>query len=177
MDRSHLPTLLRRLSDAYRELDKYDDAAAILDDIAATSSDDLELCAVNERLLELSFDTEDHGAALHAARGLAATAHRAGDPRCTLIADRRLGDTAWSWQAQHIGDDEMWGLALAVVTTPERKAVELRDRAYLLWELAVRAHTATAWFTTAAAFDAAFVATQDPRLSAGADLARSNARH
>ncbi|HEX7702140.1 MAG TPA: hypothetical protein VF403_15490 [Kofleriaceae bacterium] len=182
IDPAHLPTLLRMVSDAYRRLGKYDDATAILDEILATSGDNYELCAVHERAFELAIELDDHVKISNAARSLVEAAHRANDPRCTILADQRIGETAWNWQFQLVGktavlqDDEMWRYALAIVTTPERKAVELRDHAYLSWELAVRTHTATAWFSAATAFDAGFVATQDQTLSAGAELARSNAR-
>ena len=182
IDRGHLPTVLRLVSDAYRRLGNYDDATAILDEILATSGDDYELCAVHERAFELAVELDDHVVISNAARALVEAAHRANDSRCTSLADQRIGETAWNWQFQLVSktavqqDDEMWRYALAIVTTPERKAVELRDHAYLLWELALRTHTATAWFSAATALDAAFLATQDQTLSAGAELARSNAR-
>jgi tetratricopeptide (TPR) repeat protein len=182
IDPAHLPTLLRLLSDQYRRLGKYDDATAILDEILATSSDNFELCAVHERALELAIEINVNTTILNAARSLVEAARRANDPRCSILADQRVGETAWNWQFQLVGktavlqDDEMWRYALAIVSTPERKAVELRDHAYLLWELAVRTHTATAWYSAATALDAAFLATQDQTLSAGAELARSNAR-
>ena len=182
IDPGHLPTVLRMLSDAYRRIGKYDDATVILDEILATSGDSYELCAARERAFELAIELDDHVVISNAARSLVEAVHRTSDSRCTIVADQRIGEIAWSWQSGLVGttavqqDDEMWRYALAVVTTPERKAVELRDHAYLLWELAVRTHTATAWFSAATAFDAAFLATRDQTLSAGAELARSNAR-
>jgi hypothetical protein len=182
IDPGHLPTLLRLVSDGYRRLGKYDDATAILDEILATSGDNYELCAARERAFELAIELDVHVEISNGARSLVEAAHRANDKRCSILADQRIGETAWNWQFQLVSktavqqDDEMWRYALAIVTTPERKVVELRDHAYLLWELAVRTHTATAWFSAATALDAAFVATQDQTLSAGAELARSNAR-
>ncbi len=88
---------------------------------------------------------------------------RSASPQCRRDADAELGLLAWEWQRERpwrepdlAVADTLWRLDLAVVTTPDRRAAALRDRAIIRWQIAYEARTqdphARAWTAAAEAF-------------------------
>ncbi|HEU0035519.1 MAG TPA: hypothetical protein VFQ53_33140 [Kofleriaceae bacterium] len=166
----HTVEVLRRLAADYAVLGRFGDAAAILADVierAPTCEDHVERVLLLERFAPPS----ELEAAITA---LVPIARERGDA-CSTAADALAGRIAWTWHAHPPARADaaqvsrMWDLAIELATTPERRAIALRDRAVLQGAIVRGDRRPAAWLAAAAKIQQAVAARPDD--AALADIA------
>jgi len=177
--------LLHELVRRYVALGKFRSATAVLYDLVAHETDFDLRCRDLEQLFSAQRNYEPLDHVVSDAEALVTAVAHSTSPQCRRDADAELGLLAWEWQREHpwreadlAVADALWRLDLAVVTTAERRAAALRDRAIIRWQIAREARTVDArvWTAAAEAFSAAAATSPDDReLSAASAAARVNA--
>ena len=155
----------------------------VIDSIVTNETDPNAICADRYAALHARVQLGVREQVVDAADKLVLSVDRAG-PTCRVDTDAAIGDLAYQWQmelpkseADPMQIAKLWDLAIKIATTEKRRATALRDRAYLMWQVAERKRSPASWLEAADAFDAAAKANpSDPELSAGAIDSRTNAR-
>ncbi len=172
------PELVQGLAEIYLETGKTAEAITALGDLDGHEASDGARCYDRVLLLRARIELGSRQDVLDAAHAVVEAARTA--PECRSDADREIGELAWLWQVQLPRAEldarmveRMWRLALAVVTTDERRQVATRDLAQLVWEIAEV--DPRAWPAAAEALDAAAAENHDAALAEAAAEARANA--
>jgi hypothetical protein len=188
IDQPRLADMSVRLAESYRYVGKSQQSLEVLLEQAALATEPLARCQIALDILETAGLLDDKEQTMRAATELVRIAHAQPDTRCRANAESWLAMRAWTestetkpYTPERREVDAFWLLTISVSTNADHKALELRNHAYLSWELATLSHTAAGWWTAAHAFDEAFLVAKDPQaqslLSAGANAARELARH
>jgi tetratricopeptide (TPR) repeat protein len=177
LDLGNENALSRALAMRYLQTGMDEKAIRVIETLGAETDPDAT-CADRVVVFRARLDLGDRLQTIEAAQALVEVAQEA-STACRGEVDGEIADTAFTWQIELLKSEDdpalvvkLWDLAIRVATTPSRRAVALRDRAYLAWSIA---RSAAEWRTAAEAMQEAADETGDRRFATGAADARANA--